>query len=395
MPYWTDMSKKLVYILAGIGLFLFSIGVSYLAFSYVKIPSLAPKKVAEITPTPGKKSRIDPSIPRTEVCPLNGVMYTQQEKALWDTRRPLAVMIENHADSRPLSGLTAADIVYEAVAEGGITRHMAVFYCNVMENTMFAPVRSARIYFTKLVQEYDALYNHVGGAGNCDDPTVDERAKALCFIRKNKIKDLDQFGRAGDFKTCHRVSNRLDREVAYEHTMACFSDELYKAGVKYDWTNVDEKGIAWDKNFKSWKFKDEAVEKGAVVDISFDFWANKNDYSVAWKYDPATNSYLRENGGQKVMDLNVNEQVAAKVLIVQFVKETGPLDEHFHMYYEIQGTGKTLVFQDGTVTTGTWSKPTLVGRTKFTDSKGKEIEFNRGQVWIELVPADNVINYIQ
>ena len=95
---------------------------------------------------------------------------------------------------------------------------MGVFYCAAAaDNVALAPVRSARIYFTKLVPEYDALYNHVGGAGNCDDPTVDERAKALCFIRRNKIKDMDQFGL--DFKTCHRVTNRLDHEVAYGSTL--------------------------------------------------------------------------------------------------------------------------------------------------------------------------------
>ena len=153
-------------------------------------------------------------------------------------------MIENHLDSRPLSGLSSADLVYEAVAEGGITRQMGIFMCDIAgQNITLAPVRSARIYYTKLVAEYDALYNHVGGAGNCDDPTVNEQAKALCFIRRNKIKDMDQFGL--DFKSCHRLTNRLDQEVAYEHTMACFTEELYKTAAKRDWQNDGE----WDKFF--------------------------------------------------------------------------------------------------------------------------------------------------
>ena len=386
--------NPLVYLLGGLSLFLLSAGISYFAFIGVKLPIAKPSSSVSKIALPTKKPKIDPSLPRTEVCPLNGIMYTKTESNVWSTRRPLAVMIENHLDSRPTSGLSSADLVYEAVAEGGITRLMAFFYCGITyENTMFAPVRSARIYFTKLIPEYDALYNHVGGAGNCDDPTVDDRAKALCFIRTNKIKDLDQFGRAGDFKTCHRVTNRLDHEVAYEHTMACYSDELYKVAAKLNWTNVDAKGVSWNKNFVSWKFKDDPSEKGTVSNITFDFWSSKSDYSVAWKYDPAANQYLRSNGGQSATDLTTGEQLSAKNVVIQFVKETGPLDEHLHMYYEVVGTGKALVFQDGQAISGTWTKAAVSSRTRFFDDKGKEIQFTRGQTWIELVPSANKIEY--
>lgn len=386
--------NPLVYLLGGLSLFILSAGISFLLFTRSPVIKFKKSSPIALNPTPTKKPKIDPNLPRTEACPLSGIMYTKTESTVWETRRPLAVMIENHLDSRPISGLSSADLVYEAVAEGGITRLMGLFYCGITyENTVFAPVRSARIYFTKLVPEYDALYNHVGGAGNCDDPTVDDRAKALCFIRTNKIKDLDQFGRAGDFKTCHRVTNRLDHEVAYEHTMACYSDELYKVAAKLNWTNVDAKGVSWDKNFVSWKFKDDPAEKGTVTNISFDFWSSKSDYSVTWKYDPAENVYLRSNGGQPAKDLTTDELLSAKNVIIQFVKETGPLDEHLHMYYEVVGTGKAIVFHDGQAITGTWTKASVSSRTKFFDDKGKEIQFTRGQTWIELVPSANKIEY--
>jgi len=385
--------QKFLLILAGISLFVLTVGLSYFLFSNIQLSRLISP---EGTPAPtAKKSRIDPSIPRTEVCPLNGALFTKQEKDIWSTRRPLAVMIENHLDSRPISGLTSADIVYEAVAEGGITRFMGIYYCGAAGgNLTLAPVRSARIYYTKLLSEYDALYAHVGGAGNCDDPTVDERAKALCFIRRNKIKDLDQFGL--DFKTCHRITNRTDKEVAYEHTMACFTDELYKVAAKRGWTNVDENfkaKPAWDKNFVSWKFKQDAPEKGSVTKIAFAFWSNKPDYDVVWDFDASSNSYRRSTGGQKDIDHNYDEQTDARNVVIQFVKETGPLDEHLHMYYEVVGTGKMLLFQDGTVVSGTWSKPTLTSRTKFKNAKGVEVQFNTGRVWIELIPSGNEINY--
>lgn len=382
-----------LYSLVALCLFIISGGVAYLVVSKgVRLPNTNTPVVT--TTNNGKRPTVDPSIPRTEVCPLNGLKYTAQEKAVWEKRRPLAVMIENHLDARPISGLGAADIVYEAVAEGGITRFMGLFYCGIAAgDEMFAPVRSARIYFVKLVAEYDALYNHVGGAGRCDDPTVDPRAKALCFISQNKIKDLDQFGPAGDFKTCHRITNRTDKEVAYEHTMACFSNELYAVAEKMKWTNVDEKKVSWDKNFVSWKFKNEAANGATVNDIKFDFWKSQPSYSVQWKYDSATNSYKRFNGGESAMDHNTDEQLTAKNVLIQFVKETGPIDEHQHMYYEVVGTGKIMVFNDGKVTMGTWSKASPFARTKFVDDSGKDIQFNPGQIWIELVPSGNQIEY--
>src|SRR3990172_7597552 len=180
----------LVYIFLGLGLFLISAGLSFWLFTSLPKSTGIPISPLSASPSPGIRSKLDPSIPRTEICPLNGALFTKQERDVWETRRPLGVMIENSPDSRPQSGLGTADIVYEAVAEGGITRFMAIFHCNApySVNLMIAPVRSARIYFVNLISEYDGLYNHVGGAGNCDDPNVDPRAKALCAIHSNKIK---------------------------------------------------------------------------------------------------------------------------------------------------------------------------------------------------------------
>ena len=195
---------------------------------------------------PTKRFALDPAIPRTALCPLNGDKYTEQEKVIWEKRRPLAVMIENHEEARPQSGLSYADIIYEAVVEGGVTRFMGIFYCgSAAFNIGLAPVRSARTYYLPWVLEYDAFYNHVGGAGNCNDPTVDERAKALCQIDQYRIKDMDQFGIS--FPTCYRNYDRLDHEVATEHTMVCFTDKLHALGEKRGLTAVDENEVRWIK----------------------------------------------------------------------------------------------------------------------------------------------------
>jgi hypothetical protein len=79
-------------------------------------------------------------------------------------------------------------------------------------------------------------------------------------------------------------------------------------------------------------------------------------------------------------------------VIVQLVRELGPLDEHFHMDYQVVGAGKALLFQDGKALSVTWTKATSASRTKFMDNN-QEVQFNRGQTWIELVPDGNQIEY--
>jgi len=381
--------------LIGLAIYLIATGLSFAGFTVLAKKSAA----AATTPTPSVSGSqqhfvIDPSIPRTQVCPLNGKLYTKQEEAVWQKRRPLAVMIENTTDARPQSGLSSADVVYEAVAEGGITRFMGVFYCGIAAASVnFAPVRSARTYFLPWVLEYDAAYNHVGGAGVCDDSTVDPRAKALCQIGQYGIHDMDQFGIS--FPTCYRNPDRLDHPVATEHTMVCVSDKLIAIAASRGWTNVDAQGVPWDKNFVPWKVKDDAVlaDRGASFSATFTAWKGYTDYTVKWVYDKASNAYKRFEAGVPQMDLETKEQLTAKNIVILFAEETGPVDEHGHLLYDNIGTGPGLLFQDGKNIKITWRKVNLNARTQFFDGNGKEISFNRGQIWIEMLPTGTPISY--
>lgn len=390
------INKKYTLILTCLVLYLVTTGISYMAFSYLQGGTLTQitSPVPKVSPKEKVKVKVDPSVPRDQVCPLDGVKYTKQEKDIWEKQRPLAIMIENSSEARPQSGLSRADIVYEALAEGWITRLMGVFYCNTpMENITFAPVRSARTYFVDWVSEYDALYNHVGGAGRCNDDTVDPRAKALCQIDRYGIKDLDQFGIG--YPDCYRNPDRLDHPVATEHTMVCFSENLYKIAQKRGWTNVDEDGVPWDKNFTEWQFKDdpEVAARGTTKTIKLVFAQGYDKYDVGWAYDPATNTYVRSNGGVPHLDLETNEPIRAKNVVVQLTKLIGPIDDIGHMLYTTIGGGKALIFQDGKVEVGTWSKKTRVSRTMFYDGVGKQISFTRGPVWIELLPSEEQVSY--
>jgi len=397
------MKKKINFLFLFLGIYLLSAGVSYAIFSFTK--KTTPPVVQSPLPSGSSSGSHFPVLtgPKDQVCPLNGAKFTKTEQALWQKRRPLVVMIENHTDARPQSGLSKADIVYEAVAEGAITRFMAVFYCADAAYALqgdydLGPVRSARTYFLDWASEYGdyPLYVHVGGAGQCNDPTVDPRAKALCQIEKYGWKnketwsDLDQW--ALGVKECRREETRVGHEVATEHQMYCSSYALWQKAAARNLTDVNYANVPWDKNFRMWQFKEDAPSSGAVSP-EFDFWRDYKDYRVRWDYDRQTNSYKRSNGGSPHIDFNTKEQLTAKNVVIQFTQEKGPLDEHKHLLYTTVGTGRALIFQDGLVIEGTWSKKSRTDRTLFYDNKGKEIKFNRGPIWIEILPTTGKVNY--
>lgn len=371
-------NRKLQTALGSVFLYVVSTGVSFMVFTtFIKGP------IDIITPF-GKLTDFtsgDEEGTKDKECPINGAMYTKARENKWKERRPLGVMVENHLDARPTSGLSRADTVYEAVAEGGITRFLVVYYCQDAGD--IAPIRSARTYFIDWLSEYDAIYSHVGGA-NAPGP-----ADALGQIREYAVKDLDQFG-AG-FPTYWRGTDKLA-----PHNVHSTTTKLWEAAAERGYGPEDEEGVRWDKNFTIWKFKDEAAieQRGNQPPVTVPFWEN-SDYTVTWKYDKNTNSYQRFHGETAQIDSTTTEQLTAKNVIVQFQKEKNANDGHpdGHLVYGTTGSGTALIFLDGKATEGKWSKEERTSRTKFTDENGKEVELNRGLVWIQTIPVGNEVTY--
>ncbi len=331
--------------------------------------------------------------PKTEECPLNGAYYSKTQKQKWEKRRPLGVMIENHIDARPQSGLSSADIVFEAVAEGGITRFLSIFYCQ--DASYIGPIRSARIYFIKLLQGFgkNPLYAHVGGA-NTPGP-----ADALGYIRDigwSSYNDLNQF--SVPFPYFWRDYERLPNR-ATEHTVYSSTEKLWRyAKEKRGLTEKDEDGVLWNENFSHWSFKDdEKIEnRGTVSKIDFGFWDNlASDFAVVWNYDKNTNTYQRENGGKPHLDKNTGKPIRAKNIIIMFSQES-PANDGYpggHLLYKVVGSGDVLVFQDGKVIEGSWQKSDEESMLKFYNKNGQEISIVRGPIWIEILPIGNKVNY--
>lgn len=384
----TSLQKILVTIIMAVVVYSASTALSYTIVSKLNLSAVPGGLKSAALPSPSNALDEDPNAPHTEICPLDGSKHTVLARESWEKRRPLAVMIENHVEARPQSGLSFANIVYEVVAEGGITRFMALFYCN-LSDVQVGPVRSARTYYLDWLGEYDALYVHVGGA-NTPGP-----ADALSQIIKSKVKDLNQFSIG--FPVFWRDYQRLGHPVATEHTMYSTTQKLWDIGAKRSWTATDSAGIAWDKNFIPWKFRDSAALAGAdAKTITVNFWESQGDYKVEWSYDAEAGTYKRKNAGSDHKDLNNDKQLTAKNVVVQFQRESNANDGYpgnVHLLYGTTGAGKALFFQDGKVVEGKWVKASRLARSKYTDPTGKEIDFERGQIWIQTVPEGSKVTY--
>ena len=385
-------NKKLIILFAAFSLYFLSTGVSYFLFGSV----LGKNPLATSVPLPkvGQDGQVnfDEKLPKTQECPINGAKYSKQQEAWWNTHGPLAVMIENHQEARPQSGLSKADVIYEIVAEGGITRFLGIFYCQ--DPGQLGPIRSARTYFIDFASEYGdfPLYAHVGGA---NQPGPADAISQLSTYGWTSHNDLNQFSIG--FPTFWRDYDRLGHTVATEHTMYSTALKLWEYAAKQrKLTNVDEDGKSWDSSFTPYKFVDDpaASERASAQSINLEYW-NNSEYFVDWKYDPKSNLYKRENGGASHLDKNTGKQITAKNVVVLFMRESNANDgyeNNVHLLYGTKGSGKAIVFKDGKKITATWKKQSRTARTILTDQSGKEIVFNRGLIWFHILATDGTVN---
>jgi hypothetical protein len=381
------MNKKILPILLVLGVYLITTGLSFTLFSktIASDASDSGSAITSLNTNDYEAVQFDPNQPKTETCPINGAKYSKQQKNWWEKHRPLGVMLENHTEARPHSGLSFADVVYEAVAEGGITRFLAVYYCQ--DAGITGPVRSARTYFLDFISEYgDApLYAHVGGANTPGPANALGQIEDYGWAGNN---DLNQF--SVGFPTYKRDEARAGRPVATEHTMYTTTSKLWKVGEERDLTDKNEDGDAWDADYTTYKFKEDAPvsSRPSSQKIHVDYWANQPSFSVDWTYDPATNTYLRVNGGQVHKDRNTGKQITAKNIVEVYMTERRANDGYegnLHLLYGTKGTGKAVIYMDGKQITGKWSKASRTDRMIIT-ANGSEVKFNPGTIWFHILP---------
>jgi hypothetical protein len=369
--------KKAILILSVIGL-VFLLGLA--AFYYFGIYKYTPKPkdetiiniknsyiLAKEEPRIFAQVLVDtPQEPRTEESPVNGQLFTKSEMEEMMSRRPVAVMVNNHAKARPQSSLNSADIVYEALVESGITRYLAIFWSQGPKKV--GPIRSARQYYLEWLSPYDPVFIHDGCA-----ETENPRTDACGNIYAYNIKDIATSG-----------AWRWNDGVRY-------APHNEYSSIVTAWDIAENRG--WDEfttDFESWDFKNDANQDqrgdGYRYEIVFHNRLNNAGlYDSMWEYDSTTNSYKRWVGEKVDMDQETNSQVTAKVVIVQETSIYSAGDEYGRIITDTIGQGDALILMDGKEIEGTWKKNTRTDRTTFYNSNGDEIQFNRGRIWISVI----------
>lgn len=404
------MNTRLSYIMAGLGLYLASSVGAFATFSFVLPQPVASVEQPQAQGNNGFASLldIDPGEPKTEACPLNGKLFTMTEREAWESKWPLAVMIENSPDARPQSGLSGADMVYEAVAEGGVTRFMAMVYCEaVSRDTLLAPVRSARSYFVEWASGYNRpIYAHIGGA-NCSAPKDENGNQAGPCMTQPRVQAIEQLERYGwrlrndvdgmsvGLPVFKRNATRLgpDRYVATEHTVETSSERLWAFAKTRGFAATDPDGDAWVDGFTGWSFSDEPFAGNNAPQVSYEFWDGYSQYGVAWSFDGSKGRYLRAMAGTPHLDLNTGTQIEFETVVVLFTKEEGPVDELKHMWYQTTGKGDALIFHGGKVQEVTWSKANRESELVFLDSSNQPLSMPRGKVWISVLGTGTAVAY--
>ncbi len=307
-----------------------------------------------------------PKAPATVASPLTGA---QVDPAL--AARPVTgIMIENSHDARPQSGLQDAGVVYEAIAEAGITRFLALFQEG--QPQYIGPVRSLRPYYIDFAAPYQASIVHVGGSPD-----------ALAEVTSGGFRNLDQFYNGAYFT---RINSRYAPH------------NVYTSFAKLDALN-QAKGYT-KSAFTGWPRKADkklATPTAKTIHLAI----SSSDFYADYTYDAASNSYLRAEGGEAHTELvNAGDksgpQLHPKVVIALVMGlSNGALDASgaYYSNYIDYGSGQMYVFQDGGVTTGAWSKSGTNDQIHFSEDNGTPIKLDAGQTWLTLVSDPGKVTY--
>ena len=304
----------------------------------------------------GSGQAAEPEI-KVKPSPLTGIDVSKDLAA-----RPVTgVMIENSPEARPQSGLADAGVVFEAIAEGGITRFLALYQED--QPDLIGPVRSLRPYYLDWARGFNSSVAHVGGS-----------EEALRLARSVEgFRDLDQFSNGAYF---FRSKDRFAPHNVYTRTSL-----LDLASAKKNFGESEFVSIA--------RRKPKPAETPTATTVTIDY--SSPLFKASYVYDKPTNTYKRSQANKPHVDRETNKQLYADSVVVMKINWSVQPDGH-SVYGTTQG-GEVLIFQDGLVTKGSWSKASRSDQVKFTDGAGVELKLIPGRTWISAVPNSRTVTY--
>ncbi|MES9682897.1 lipoprotein YerB [Bacillus sp. AFS001701] len=311
------------------------------------------KTVKNDDKNPSNEHVIDKGEIDTVYAPLSGLPISQASE-----QRPVAVMVNNYYLARPQSGLSNADVVYEILAEGDITRFLAIFQSNIPEK--IGPVRSARDYYINLANGYHALFICHGNSPKAKQMMDSGMIDALNGL----IYDGTLFKRDKTRKAPHNsyiLKEGIEKGVVQRH---------YSYSEKVTPLDFTQKDLVFDN---SWKNAGE-------VFIKYSHDARNN---VTYKYSNSTKQFQRVQNGIVAKDaLNGKELQIKNILVVEATHKI--IDSYGRRSIDIEHGGKGYYIVDGKYMNIQWRN--VDGRIIPFTLDGTEIKLSPGQTWINFVP---------
>lgn len=329
--------------------------------------TVQPEPSASPTPEATPEIVLEPKVtqtPEPTAEPLNLSTTTGLPTTL--DYRPVEVMVENSPEARPQSGFNQADVIYEAYVEGQITRFMLV-YATQLPPEKVGPVRSARIYYLNLAQEWDGIYTHFGGANDPNASNVYKKFKQITLRgHLDGMTEKNYFWRDSSRKSPHNAYVNIS-EVT----------NLYGNGVEMPQT---------PRQFANFRGGSDAPLTGESVQTLTLPYSSFN--KVIYTYNADTGLYSRAIGNKPFTDKETGKQCTAANIIVQYAKHGSYNDKAGHISIGLVGSGNAEYYCDGVMRKGTWEKTSETAQTVFKDEDGKVITLAPGNTYVQIVPTN-------
>ena len=345
---WMHVHPQRSYAIIGFIIIVLAFIAAALVYAFA-LPADKPFHITSVKKTPKKVASV------VYYSPLTGVKVPNEAT----TKLPVTgIMIENSPDARPQSGLKQAGIVYEAIAEGGITRFLALY--QEAKPQLIGPVRSLRMYYLDWAAPYQASITHFGGS-----------AASLAEVKNGQYRNLDLMAAGGQY-----YWRATDRYAPHN---------VYTTFAKLDALNAS-------KNYSTSAFtpwpRQDGKPSAAPNATSVDIHISGPLYDSHYTYDATTNTYLRNVNGKPSTDRE-DGQIAPTTVIAMKIDMSTVLQDGYREDIATTGSGQANIFQDGIITYANWQKKSRTDPITFTDAAGKEIPLDRGQTWVVAVPNSN------
>lgn len=332
-------------------------------------PTTVPETTVPVTTAP-PETTVPPTTEATEPPPVDTNPLTGEALEEITDLRPTAIMINNLVKAVPQCGISKADIIYEIVAEGSVTRFMAIFH-DLSDVDVIGPVRSVRPYFVRVAQHYGAILSSAGGSDEAYD-LID----SLDYDYLNALTNSGSYF----YRDAWRKENK-----GFEHSLMTTGEKLIKA--------TEKRGVNATMEDADYGFHfDDSVTITGETANEINVWFYNNGKKTTMKYDAETGLYAMNQHGAASVDGNDDSPVTFRNIVV-LEANTKVKDKKGHLEVQMTGSGEGWYARDGVIIPIQWSRESNSAKYVYKDLEGNVIHFGVGKSYIAIVPDGSPFSY--